>query len=186
MTKRMIALLGGVLVVGTLALGSLGASMASGDPAPTAEAAGTGGGCYDHYPPYSRWGHDWWNHDGSGRHWHGWTDGDSYFGGRAWDRGCGAYGAGKRAGAATGGHLSHVMVAVKRLRGSRCQSVYRSGRLGSLGSCGHTHWMRAHGGSTWRLPIPRPLPIGRYRLIRSAVDTAGNRESRHRLHVRIP
>src|SRR4051812_8028281 len=118
MPKRMIHLFCGLLAVASLAVGP---SVASGDPAPTAEAAGDGGGNYDHYPPQSNWGHDWWHHDGGYRHWHGWNDGDGYFGGHAWDNG-GAYGAGKRVRVITAGRVSHVMVAAKRLRGSRCQS----------------------------------------------------------------
>ena len=78
------------------------------------------------------------------------------------------------------------MVAVKRLRGSgRCQHLSRSGRLSEPGSCGPTRWMKASGTRSWRFPISRALPAGRYRLHRRAVDAAGNREQARLLHLRI-
>ena len=159
--------------------------MASGDPAPTAKDAGNGGGCNDQYPPDSNWGNDWWNRDGDGRYWNGWGDGNGYFDGSSSDSGCGGYGSAAGAQAAAAGKVSRVMVAAKRLRGPRCQTVYRSGRLSHTGSCSNTHWMRANGTSSWRLSIPRSLPRGHYRLLRHAVDAAGNRERTHRFHLSI-
>lgn len=182
MPKRMLQLLGGLLAVASLAVGP---SAASGDTGGTAKAAGNGG-CYDNHPPYSHWGQDWWDRDGGGRYWNGWGDGDgSYFDGRSYDNGCGRYGYGRSVPATAAGRVVRVMVAAKRLRGPQCQHLYRSGRLSRPGSCTHTHWMRADGTSSWRFAIPRELPGGHYRLIRRAVDAAGNHERKHRLHLSI-
>jgi hypothetical protein len=181
MPLRILQLLAGVLALAALAVGP---STASGDPAPSAKAAGGGNSC-DHYSPWSRWGHEWWDRDRDGRYWNGWGDGDGYFDGSSYDRGCyGGYG--DSAQSAARGRVARVMVAVKRVRANGiCQHLYRSGHLGGLGSCAHTHWMRAKGTSSWRFAIPRNLPRGTYRLVRRAVDAAGNRERRHLLHLRI-
>jgi hypothetical protein len=111
MPKRMLQLLGGFLAV---AIFAAGLSVASGDPSATAKVAGNPG-CNDHYAPYSRWGNDWWDRDGQGRYWNGWGDGNGYFDGRSYDRGCGG-GYGNAARVVAAGKVARVMVAAKRLR----------------------------------------------------------------------
>ncbi len=137
----------------------------------------------DHYSPYSDWGNDWWGRDRDGRYWRGWGDGNGYFDGHSYDRGCsGGYGnaVGPR------GKVDRVMVAVKRLRADgTCQHLTRHGCLSRPGRCGPTRWMRARGTGHWRLPIPRSLPAGRYRLHRRAIDAAGNAERTRKFHLRI-
>jgi hypothetical protein len=63
--------------------------------------------------------------------------------------------------------------------------VDSSGNLGAAASCGTPHWMMAKGTSHWRFDIHKRLPAGRYRLRRSAVDAAGNREGPARMDLRI-
>jgi hypothetical protein len=177
MSKRVLQLLGGAVAVAILAVGL---SVAGADPSATAKVAGVPG-CDDNYPPYSRWGGDWWGRDGDGRYWNGWGDGNGYFDGRSYDRGCRGYGNAP----AAAGKVDRVMVAAKRLRGDRCQHLLRSGRLSRPGSCAATRWMRAKGAGSWRFDIPRDLPRGDYRLHRRAVDESGNREKQRLLHLRI-
>jgi len=144
--------------------------------APARAAGDPGGGCSDNRPPYSRWGHGWWGNDGGGHYWNGWDDGDGRFGGRAYDYRCDS---------THKGRVDRVMVAVERLRGSRCQRLFRSGQLGSPVDCSRTHWMRAQGTRRWHHHIPSVLPKGHYRLHRRAVDSAGNRERAHMRHLWI-
>jgi hypothetical protein len=175
------------LIIGVLALTALavGPSAAIAHTAPTANSAGDGGGYCDHYSPYSHWGHNWWDRDGDGRYWRGWGDGDGYFDGSSYDRGCNGGGYGNSARTAAG-RVARVMVAAKRMRGDGlCQHLHRSGYLSRPGSCTHTNWMRADGTSSWRFAIRRALPRGHYRLLRRAVDAAGNREHKRLLHLRI-
>jgi hypothetical protein len=172
MRKRMLPLLGGLLVVAAIAI------------APTAASAGDPQCNNDHYGPNSHWGNGWYGHDGNGSYWRGWGDGNGYFDGQSHDRGCNGNGYGSPV--QRPGKVDRVMVAVKRLRSDgRCQHLRRSGRLSHPGSCGPTNWMLAKGTKSWRLPIPRALPAGRYRLHRRAIDAAGNRERARLLHLRI-
>jgi hypothetical protein len=186
MIKRIGHSLGWLLAAALLAVGP---SVASGSP--TAHTAGSGGGgnggCNDNWPPSSNWGNGWWGHDGQGSYWNGWGDGNGYFNGHASDsNGCGGNGGHSMvAGAAATGKVARVMVAVKRLDGSKCQHLFSSGRLGSAGSCKPTHWMRAKGTSAWRFDIPKELPKGNYQLHREAIDAAGNHEKQHVMHLSI-
>lgn len=179
MPRKVLTLLGGALAVAILVAG---ASVASGSAAPAGKAAGFN--C-DRYDPYSDWGHDWWGRDGDGRYWHGWNDGNGYFDGSAYDRGCGGDSSSAGTAAMAPGRVDRVMVAAKRVRRSGCQHLLRSGRLSRTRSCGDTHWMRAQGTRNWRLDIERRLPTGRYRLHRRAVDESGNREPQRMLHLSI-
>ena len=61
MRKRMLPLLGGLLVVAAIAI------------APTAASAGDPQCNNDHYGPSSHWGNDWYGHDGDGSYWRGWV-----------------------------------------------------------------------------------------------------------------
>jgi hypothetical protein len=182
MTRRILISLTGALVIAALVAVP---SIASGDGSTTAKPAGNGYYGNDSYSPWSRWGHGWWGHDGNGRYWHGWGDGDGWFGGYAGD---GHYGGGSAysAQARRRSGVARVIVAVKRLRGDgQCQHMRSSGKLGKTRKCGDTRWIRANGTNRWKLPIPRPLPVGDYRLHRRAVDAAGNREKSGTLHVSI-
>jgi hypothetical protein len=171
MRKRMLQLVGALFAVGALIAAP---SAATGDAPSKARTAGNGCNS-DHTPPSSRWGRGWYGHDGNGRpYWRGWGDGHGYFGGRAYDPSCDALHPGK---------LARVMVAVDRLRGSRCQPMFRSGHLGTRGNCARTHWFHARGTRRWGRTIPNSLPHGRYRLHRRAVDAAGNSERDHVRHL---
>ena len=172
MRRTILHLLGGLLAVGALAIAP---ALASGDGASTTRA-GDPGGCNDTGSPHSRWGHNWWDHDGNGPYWRGWGDGNGYFGGRAWDPNCDA---------THKGRVARVMVAVDRLRGQRCQRLSSKHRLGRPVSCSRTRWIRASGTKHWRHRISRALPRGHYRLHRRAIDAAGNRERAHMRHVWI-
>jgi hypothetical protein len=165
MPKRLLHLICGLVTIGALAA------------IPTAATAGTPSNCDDHYPPYSRWGHGWYGHDRDGRYWRGWDDGDGYFGGRSWDGYCNA--------ADRLGKVDRVMVAVQRLRGERCQHLFRSGRLGRPTGCTPRHWMRARGTRHWHHSIPRSLPRGHYVIHHQAIDEAGNRGLMRHRHVVI-
>jgi hypothetical protein len=77
--------------------------------------------------------------------------------------------------------VARVMVAVQRIRGSQCQHLSRSGKLGRPGSCSATHWFPATGTRHWHHNIGTALPTGRYRLKHRAIDAAGNRG---KVHVR--
>jgi hypothetical protein len=182
MPKRAFQILAAVLVVAVLGVAtSVAPSSASSSTASASTLLG-----YPHCDddgPWSRWSHDWWHHRDGYRYWHGWGDGDGYFGGHSYYGGCPGFGS--VAQGAQAARVDHVMVAAKRLRGSRCQHLYRSGRLGKVRSCGRTHWMRADGVDDWRFDIPRRLPSGRYRLHRRAIDTDGKRERPHLFHLRI-
>jgi len=175
MTKRMLQLLGALLVVAAIAVLPSAASSATDA---TARASGDpGGGCYDHNPPYSRWGHNWWHNDGDGRYWHGWGDGDGYFGGSAYDNGCDAL---------HPGTVARVKVAVAKMRDGKCRHLLgHSGRFSRPGSCGFRHWLTAGGTSHWRYMIRHRLPHGYYRLHRRAIDASGNHEVPGVWHVRI-
>jgi hypothetical protein len=188
LTNRVPRTLGGLCAVAILAVAP---SLATGDPAPTARMAGSGGGggnggCNDNSPPSSQWGNGWWNRDNQGSYWNGWGDGNGSFDGQAHDSGCGGSSS-SAATAARAGKVDHVMVAVDRVNGSRCQRMYSTGRLGAAGSCGSksTHWMRAKGAAAWRFDIPKKLPQGQYQLHRMAVDASGNRERQHRMRLSI-
>jgi hypothetical protein len=175
MPKRLLSLLGALLA--RAALVAIPSVAGAGD--------GPGGGHYgcDHYSPYSNWGHDWWGRDGHGRYWRDFGDGNGYFDGNSYDRGCsGGYGnaAGPR------GKVDRVMVAVRRLRADgTCQHLGRRGFLAIPAAAGPTDWLRASGTDHWRFPISRDLPAGRYRLHRRAFDAAGNAEKPRALHLRI-
>ena len=180
MPVRMLQLLGVLLVVAAVGVAP---SMATTDTSPGAKAAGNGGnGCNDN-GPWSNWGHNWYGHDGDGRYWQGWGDGDGYFNGNSDYGNCGGYGSSAQSAAA--GKVARVMVAVKRLRPSGCQHLTRAGHLSRIGRCAGTHWMKAKGTANWRFDINRRLPSGRYRLHRRAVDASGHRERTHLLHLRI-
>ena len=174
MPHRLLQLIGGLAAVAILALS--GTAMAGGP------GGGYSGSYCDHYRPWSNWGHGWWGHDGDGRYWNGWGDGNGYFDGNSSDRGCDGGSAAVR----PKGKVDRVRVAVKRLRpGSTCQHLTRSGRLSRPGSCGATHWLRAQGTSFWHYRIGKALPAGHYRLHRQAIDAAGNRERQRMLHLWI-
>jgi hypothetical protein len=177
MPVRLLQLLGALVVIAALGVAP---SMASSHAPVRAKAADSN--C-DNNGPWSNWGHNWYGHDGNGRYWRGWGDGDGYFDGHAYYGNCDGHGSAARS-AATG-RVARVMVAVKRLRPSGCQYLTRAGRLSTLGSCGRTHWMKAKGTRNWRFDIPRELPSGRYRLHRRAVDATGKREKTDLLHLRI-
>lgn len=177
MPVRMLQLLGVMLVVAAV---SVAPAMATTGTSPSANAAGNG--CNGN-GPWSNWGHNWYGHDGDGRYWQGWGDGDGYFDGQSDYGNCGAYGSG--AGSAAVGKVARVMVAVKRLRPSGCQHLTPSGHLSRIGRCAGTHWMKADGTTNWRFDINRRLPSGRYRLHRRAIDASGHRERTHLLHLRI-
>jgi len=172
---RLIRLIGGLAAVAALALSGTAVAGNGG------YQGGYQGGC-DNYRPWSNWGHGWYGNDGDGRYWNGWNDGNGYFDGQSYDRGCDAGGAAVRG----KGKVDRVMVAVKRLRpGSSCQHLTRSGRLSRPGSCAPTHWLRAQGTSSWHYRIRKALPAGHYRLHRQAIDAAGNRERQRMLHLWI-
>ena len=135
-------------------------------------SGGSGGGCDDHNPPSSNWGHGWWHDHGKrGPYWHGWGDGNGYFGGGSRDYGCDALHPGK---------VATVKVAVARMGDGTCRHLLGHGGHGSAVpcSCGVRHWPHRHrhtgsGGSD----IKRRLPHGRYRLHRRAIDSSGNHEA---------
>ena len=169
----MFKLLGALAAVGVLAVAP---SVASAAP-PSAGAAEGGSGCEDNSAPSSRWGHTWWGSNGHGPYWRGWDDGDGELDGYSWDPGCDADHNGK---------VARVMIAVDRLRGSRCQHLSAgSQRLGRAGSCARPQWIRARGTSAWHYGITRRLARGRYRIHRRAVDAAGNRERARHMTLRI-
>jgi hypothetical protein len=176
MPVRMLQLLGALLVVAALGVAP---SMATTGASQRAKAADND--C-DSNGPWSNWGHNWYGHDGNGRYWRGWGDGNGYFDGHADYGNCGH---GSAARSAAAGRVDRVMVAVKRLRPSGCQHVTRAGHLSRVGSCAGTHWMKAKGTTSWRFDIPRSLPSGRYRLHRRAVGADGHREKTDLLHLRI-
>jgi hypothetical protein len=173
MLKRTLQLLGGLLSVAALIVAP---AAAPAHTTSTADQSRAGGGCQDNRPPSSRWGHGWWGRDGRGSYWRGWGDGHGDFHGRAYDPGCDALHPGK---------VARVMVAVERVRGSSCQRMHASGHLGPRVSCSRPHWLRAQNTRHWRYHIPKSLPQGHYRLHRRAVDSAGNREGKHTMHLRI-
>ena len=143
--------------------------------APIAAASGDPSSCYDGSHPYSGWGHSWW-HDGNRPYWHGWGDGNGYFGGHSYDPGCDA---------AHPGKVARVMVAVQRMRGGKCNNMSRGGHLGPGGDCSDIAWFRAKGTNHWRHRIPQRLPSGHYRLHRRAIDASGNREVPKHRHLWI-
>jgi hypothetical protein len=170
MPRRILHLLGALAAAAAIvgAPAASGATTSIGDP---------GGGCYDNNPPSSGWGHAWWHHDGHHRYWHGWNDGNGYFGGSSWDHGCDALHAGS---------VAQVKVAVAKMRNGTCRHLLgHGGRLSRAHSCGIRHWLTATGTRHWRYRIHRRLPHGRYRLQRRAVDGAGNFEAPAVWHVRI-
>jgi len=169
MRKHLLHILGGLLAVAVLA-----AVPAAASAAPIAAASGTPS-CYDDNDPYSGWGHDWW-HNGDRPYWHGWHDGNGYFGGHSYDPGCDA---------AHPGKVDRVMVAVQRMQGHTCRNMSPAGRLGARGKCSNIAWFKATGTRHWRHHIPRRLPSGHYRLHRRAVDANGNRETPKHRHLWI-
>jgi hypothetical protein len=158
MRKRMLPLLGGLLVVAAIAI------------APTAASAGDPQ-CNDHYGPSSHWGNGWYGHDGNGSYWRGWGDGNGYFDGTSYDGYCNA--------SDKLGSVDRVMVGVQRMDGSQCQNLRRSESFGRPRDCSDVHWMHAHGRRHWRHSISSALPAGTYRLHHRAFDAAGNR-GKHR------
>jgi hypothetical protein len=175
MLKRMLQLAGGLLAVGALAVAP---TAATADTSPTAKLSGGGSGCDDNWDPQSRWGNGNWN--GDDNNWGGWGDADGWFGGQSWDQDCSGNGS-----SATAARVARVKVAVQRLRGSQCQHLSPSDKLGSrTPDCG-ARWMRARGTGQWRHSIDNPLPAGRYRLMHRAVDAAGNRGKVHVRHLSI-
>ena len=172
MPKRMLQLVGGLLAVGALAVAP---AAATADASSTATLSGGGSGCQDNYDPQSNWGNGWYGNDGNGSYWRGWGDGDGYFGGNSWDQGCNG-----SSSSATAARVGRVMVAVQRLRGSKCQHLSRSGSLGKRTGC-DARFFKASGTRHWKHHIANPLPAGHYRLMHRAIDAAGNRG---RLHVK--
>jgi hypothetical protein len=182
MSHRILSTLG-VLAVVVMAMGT---SVASAHPGVTAKLAGNGSsGNNDNNPPSSGWGNGWWGNDNNGRYWNGWGNGNGYFDGHSCDGCSNGSSSGSSAQAAAESGVARVMVAVKRLRGSRCQSAYSTGRLGHARRCSRTIWLGAWGPGAWRFDIPRKLPRGRYELSRRAIDAAGNRERVHRMRLSI-
>jgi hypothetical protein len=185
MHKRIAQLLGGLLAVTALAVAPVAATA---DAPSTARASGGGS---DNEPPSSNWGNGWWGHDENGPYWGGWDDGDGDFGGHAWDNNSNGDNGSNDSQAARlrsrprAGKVDRVMVAVDRLRGSRCQRLGRSDRLGRPVDCSRTRWMKASGTRRWHYHIAKTLPQGRYRLHRRAIDAAGNRERPHVRTLRI-
>ena len=171
MPKRMLQLVGGLLVVGALAVAP---TAASADGSSTAKLSGGGSGCNDNWNPQSRWGNGNWY--GNNNNWGGWGDGNGYFGGQSWDQDCNG-----NSSTATAARVGRVKVAVQRLRGSQCQHLRASDNLGSRTADCSPKWMNANGTRHWRHSISNPLPAGRYRLMHRAIDAAGNRG---KLHVR--
>jgi hypothetical protein len=173
MPRRMLHLLGALLTVAAIVAVPSAASGAT-----PAEASGDpGGGCYDNNAPYSHYGRGWWHYDGNRRYWHGWGDGDGYFGGSSNDNGCDAL---------HPGSVARVRVAVAKMRNGKCRHLLgHSGRLSRPSSCGVRHWLTASGTSKWQFLINHRLPHGHYRLHRRAIDGAGNHETPGVWHVRI-
>jgi hypothetical protein len=159
MRKRMLPLLGGLLVVAAIAI------------APTAASAGDPQCNNDHYGPSSHWGNDWYGHDGHGSYWRGWGDGNGYFDGTSYDGYCNA--------SDRLGSVDRVMVGVQRMQGSQCRNLRRSERFGPSRDCSDVHWMHARGKRHWRHSISSRLPAGKYRLHHRAFDAAGN-HGKHR------
>jgi hypothetical protein len=180
MTSRITRITGALLAVAAVAATT---SLATANPGATA-AGGGGGNCNDNWPPHSNWGNGWWNNGDGGRNWNGWGDGNGYFDGSSSDQGCGD-GSSSSARAAAAGKVAKVRVAVNRRTGSQCRHLSPSGRFGALGRCGYVHWMKAKGTTSWRFDVPSRLGRGHYRLYRSAVDAAGNKEHMHHLDVQI-
>ena len=158
MRKRMLLLLGGLLVVAATAI------------APTAASAGDPQ-CNDHYGPRSHWGNGWYGHDGNGSYWRGWGDGNGYFDGTSYDGYCHA--------SDRLGSVDRVMVGIQRRNGSQCQNLRRSESFGRIRDCSDVHWMHARGTRHWRHSISSALPAGTYRLHHRAYDAAGNK-GKHR------
>jgi len=176
MSKRMLQLVVGLLAVGALAVAP---TAATADASPTAKlSGGGGGGCQDNWDPQSSWGNGNWN--GDNNNWGGWGDGNGNFGGQSWDQDCGG-----NSSTATAARVGRVKVAVQRLRGSQCQHLSASDKLGSRTSDCGAKWMKASGTRKWSHSIADPLPAGNYRLMHQAVDSAGNRGKVHVLHKRI-
>lgn len=181
MSNRALKLVGGLLATGALAVAPVAASAHTSS---TATISGSGGsGCQDNNPPSSNWGNGngWYGHDGNGSYWRGWGDGNGNFGGNSSDRGCNGSSNGSNSSFAQVSKVARVMVAVQRIRGSQCQHLSRSGKLGRPGSCSATHWFPATGTRHWHHNIGTALPTGRYRLKHRAIDAAGNRG---KVHVR--
>jgi hypothetical protein len=72
--RRLLQLIG----LGAVAVLALSGTAMAGDP-----GGGYSGGYCDHYRPSSNWGHGWWGHDGDGRYWNGWDDGNGYLDGHS-------------------------------------------------------------------------------------------------------
>ena len=176
MPKRMLQLVVGLLAVGALTVVPTAASAGA---SPTAMLSGNGSGCQDNWGPQSNWGNGNWY--GDNNHWGGWGDGDGYFGGYSRDRDCNGYGS-----TATAARVARVKVAVQRLRGSQCQHLAASHKLGKRTSDCGAKWITASGTRRWGHSIAKPLPAGRYRLMHRAIDAAGNRGKVHvrRLSIR--
>ena len=139
MLNRMLLLLGGVLAAGALVVAPAAATAA----APSAAAAADD--CNDQYPPYSHFDHGWYGHDNDGPYWRGWDDGHGDIYGTSWDGSCNQ--------SDRLGKVDHVMVAVQRMRGDRCQHLNGHGRLGDrTRACAHPHWLRAKGAEQWTAP----------------------------------
>ena len=76
------------------------------------------------------------------------------------------------------GDLLLIRVGLARTKGSRCETLRKSGRLARVrrtsGRCVPTTWLAATGLASWKLKLRRRLPPGRYALYVQAVDAAGN------------
>jgi hypothetical protein len=99
--------------------------------------------------------------------------------GRATDNGC------KSANLIPGvGRISKVRVAVAKTRGShlghgrKCDFLDAGGSLTGFRNCRKPLFLRAHGKRRWRAQVPFSitLPRGTWRILVSAIDSAGNRE----------
>jgi hypothetical protein len=176
MLKRMLQLTGGLLAVSALVVATAAATAGA---SPIAKTSGGGSGCQDNWPPHSSWGNGWYGHGGNGNrpYWRGWHDGNGNFGGHSWDSSCDAFD--------HKGKVARVMVAVERKRGSKCQSLSRSGKLGRAGDCSVHHWFPATGTTSWHHEINHRLPRGSYHLRHRAIDAAGNHGTVHVRHARI-
>jgi hypothetical protein len=183
-TRSFSALVGMLLVAGTLAVAPAMATDEPGPPAPTPPGqtppgqtppgqapptqAPPGHGnpeaqgnpiraCVDHVRPRSRLGVHWQR---------GFRRG--VIRGIAIDQGCGAAGAGK---------VKRVSVAITRKVGKRCQSLKRNGHLGRATACRQV-WLAAKGSKEWTFRLRHKLPRGTYVVGTRAVDSAGNVEVR--------
>ena len=128
-------------------------------------------GCPDRYPPHSRF---------AGKNTVSLKHGNVLIlKGRATDNGC--HSANLIPGV---GRIRAVRVAVAKVRGShlgrgkKCDFLDPGGSLTGFRSCRDPLFLRAHGKRRWRAHVPFSitLPRGSWRILASAIDSAGNRE----------